>query len=141
MFPPFESEFVVVVADEEEGGRGAIVRGIGGVGIGEVCEGLGEEGESSGLWLWLWAWGLEEAEGRGCTCIWICMAAASLFSRTSVRSLAWSRSSQVQSVKISIPFLSPLVASMYEVCVAQPPLFRCDDTDLAYIFPPQPPHY
>lgn len=45
MFEPFESEFVVVVADEQGGGVGAIVGGIGGIRLGEVCEVLCEEGE------------------------------------------------------------------------------------------------
>ena len=40
MLPPFEVEFVVVVADEEEGRGGAVVGGIGSVAGGEVCEGL-----------------------------------------------------------------------------------------------------
>lgn len=35
---PFEVEFVVVVADEELGGSGAVVGWIGWVGGGEVCE-------------------------------------------------------------------------------------------------------
>lgn len=38
VFRPFELKCVVEVADEDEGGRGAIVGGIGGIGIGEVCE-------------------------------------------------------------------------------------------------------
>ena len=40
VFPPFEMEFVIVVADEEEGRGGAVVGGIGRVAGGEVCEGL-----------------------------------------------------------------------------------------------------
>ena len=38
MFPPFETEVVVEVADEEEGGGVAVVGGIGGVGTRVVCE-------------------------------------------------------------------------------------------------------
>lgn len=38
VFPPFEAEFVVVVADEEEGGGVAVVGGIGRMGVGEVGE-------------------------------------------------------------------------------------------------------
>ena len=38
VFGPCELKCVVEVADEEEGGRGAIVGGIRGIGIGEVCE-------------------------------------------------------------------------------------------------------
>lgn len=54
----------------------------------------------------------ERGRGGSVTCMWICMAAASMFSSSSVPSLAWSRSSQVQSVEMSAPFLSVLVANM-----------------------------
>lgn len=59
-------------------------RGGGGLVVGVMLGGGGEEGDG--------------------TCMLIWMAAASLASMTSVPSLAWSRSSQVQSVEVSAPF-------------------------------------
>ena len=74
--------------------------------------------------------------------MWICMAAASMFSRASVPSLAWSRSSQVQSVKVLAPFLhTPRSKHARSMRSAQPPPFPYDGTNLAYTSAPQPSRY
>ena len=68
-----------------------------------------------------WGWKVEKEE-KSPTGMCICTAAASMFSISSVPSLAWSLLSHVQSVTTLASYLSHCAGRMYEVCVKHRPL-------------------